>query len=76
MGGIYPRHSYNDEFMVPTDATALSRARFGPGSIPILISNVGCSGSEEQLTNCPFNSQTVSCSHSEDASVQCQIERK
>ena len=62
---------------VPTDATALSQAHFGPGSLPILMRNVDCSGSEEQLTNCPFSSQAAAiCSHSEDAGVQCQIERK
>ncbi len=52
------------------DALALSRARFGQGSIPIKLDEVACSGSESSILDCSFVSRH-DCSHSEDASVVC-----
>ena len=54
-----------------TDATAYSSAYFGQGIIPILLDDVGCSGSEVRLIDCPYDSVTSDCSHSEDAGVRC-----
>ena len=53
--------------------SSYSNAYFGPGSGPILLDNVTCTGSESTLANCGHLGVgiTRSCSHSEDASVRC-----
>ena len=33
---------------------------------------VGCTGSESRLIDCSYSSATSTCSHAEDAGVQCQ----
>ena len=50
---------------------ALSRAHFGQGTGPILISNVACAGIESRLLDCGFSNITTTESHSEDAGVRC-----
>ncbi|XP_036431299.1 scavenger receptor cysteine-rich type 1 protein M130-like [Colossoma macropomum] len=51
---------------------ALSTAHFGPGSGPIWMDDVGCSGSESSLMNCTFPEWGENyCSHDEDAGVIC-----
>ena len=57
-----------------TDATAYSFARYGQGSGPILLDNVACTGTENALVNCTYDSDTSDCSHFEDAGVLCQRE--
>ena len=55
-----------------TSATALTLGDVPDGSGPIWLDNVNCVGSEGRLVDCPassFGSNT--CSHSEDAGVQC-----
>lgn len=54
-------------------AVAYSRAFFGQGSGPILISGVGCYGPESSLLQCgwPVSSLSV-CTHARDAGVRCQ----
>ena len=58
------------------DASAYSNAYFGQGIIPILMTYVGCSGTESRLVDCSYSSSTGGCSHSEDAGVQCQYRNK
>ena len=58
---------------VPTGAVAFGNAHFGAGSGSIHFDDVGCTGSENTLIDCPRRS-TVYCryAHSEDAGVRCQ----
>ena len=58
---------------VQADAVAFGSAHFGAGSGSIHFDNVGCTGSETRLIDCP-RSSTVYCryAHSEDAGVRCQ----
>ena len=58
---------------VPTGSVSFSSAHFGTGVGPIFLDDVGCTGSENKLTDCPSNF-FVSCNngHSEDAGVRCQ----
>ena len=55
-----------------TAATAISFARFGAGSGPIVMDDVRCTSTESRLIDCPatFNHN---CVHSEDASVRCTL---
>ena len=61
-------------FFFTTDATAYSFARYGRGTGPIHLDNVACTGTEDALVNCTYDSDTSDCSHFEDASVLCQRE--
>ena len=45
---------------MPTDAVSFSDAHFGVGAGPIFLDEVGCSGSESLLIDCP-RSSTISC---------------
>ncbi|XP_038068375.1 deleted in malignant brain tumors 1 protein-like isoform X2 [Patiria miniata] len=45
-------------------------AHFGQGSGPIVMDDVGCTGSETQLSSCSFT-QDHNCGHNEDAGVIC-----
>ena len=45
---------------------------FPEGTGNVWLDNVGCTGTEEKLVDCPFNTVgNNSCGHSEDASVRC-----
>ena len=52
------------------DALARTNAFYGQGSGPINIDDLGCTGSEMRLIDCPF-SAIHNCAHSEDAGVDC-----
>ena len=56
-----------------TGVVAFQNAYFGAGVGPIYLDNVGCTGSEANLTDCPHSS-VVNClrGHNEDAGVRCQ----
>ena len=50
-------------------------AAFGQGNGPILLGNVGCTGSETNLSSCSHGGWgRHDCSHSQDAGVICQGE--
>ena len=55
------------------NATATWRsARFGPGSGPILLSDLVCIGNESSIIECDQHGTGAhNCSHSEDVSVEC-----
>ena len=53
-------------------ATAYSNARFGEGTGPIVMDDVGCTGSEGRLIDCPLR-LSHNCGHYEDAGVQCTL---
>jgi len=55
-----------------TDATAYSNAHFGQDtSIIIALDDVACTTTQSRLIDCTHYSNTIDCSHSEDAGVQC-----
>ncbi len=56
---------------------ALSNAYFGSGSGSIYLDDVGCYGSESQLSQCPASPWGVhNCRHYEDAGVRCYSEEE
>ena len=53
-------------------ATAQCCAAYGPGTGDILLDNLGCTGRETSLIDCPSNGiGNHNCAHSEDAGVIC-----
>ena len=71
---LYPKcnHAHKCHVYTLIDSTAYSSAYFGQGIIPILISNVACSGSESSLVDCSYSRSTSNCGHNDDAGVRCQ----
>ncbi len=60
-------------FFSPLDSVAFSgsSAMFPAGTGPIHVGSLGCTGSENNLTDCSFNLDVSQCSHSNDAGLQC-----
>ena len=53
-------------------ATSFRNAYFGQRYGPIVLDNLGCTGTEQSLFNCSGNAIGVhNCDHSEDAGVRC-----
>ena len=53
---------------------ALRGWQVSPGSGPIWLNNVGCSGTEQNLTSCYHAGWgNHNCSHSDDAGVECSF---
>ena len=60
------------ELSCGTAQSAPGDAHFGQGSDPIWMDDVGCSGSEMSLTDCPHRGFVEhNCGHDEDAGVVC-----
>ena len=54
-------------------AVALPNARFGQGTGPIALSYLTCIGTETSILDCR-RGEIGTCTHADDASVQCQRE--
>jgi len=62
---------------VSADASAIPAAHFGQGHGPVAMNAVNCTGMEGRLDDCNYDSTALTaCSHSHDASVQCETECK
>ena len=58
---------------VHVGSTAYSNAHFGAGSGPIVLDDVHCTSSSNQLLECPSRPIfTHNCLHSADAGVRCE----
>ena len=66
----YNTSAFSQYFHI-ADATAFTNAAFGQGYGAIVLDNVACTGLEERLVNCPYESHTADCFHSEDAGIHC-----
>lgn len=50
----------------------LQAFEFGYGNGDIFLKNVGCDGSELDITNCEYTGWNIKdCQHSEDVAVDC-----
>ena len=56
-------------------AIAYSRAFYGQGTVPILLDDVRCTGTENGLIDCPYTA-IDNCVHSEDAAISCTTSNK
>jgi len=52
---------------------APSQAKYGQGSGTIWMDDVNCQGDEAFLQECAHDADTSDCSHSQDASVECEV---
>ena len=70
-GEIIPWRSTNAVLCAFSDVVPVKNGGFGSGdSRPINLDDVRCSGSEESILNCSYDSVS-NCNHSEDAGVIC-----
>ena len=59
--------------LVPTGAVPLHEGYFGVGTGDILLDDIVCTGHEKSLLECAVSTVGMhSCTHVEDAGVQCE----
>ena len=54
-------------------SSAPRQAKYGQGSGTIWMDGVNCQGDESSLVACSYELDTSDCSHSKDASVECEV---
>lgn len=62
-------------FIVGASATTTTTASiFGPGSGPVFVADVHCTGSEETLLQCSHSKISLGsyCNHNRDVGVRCE----
>ena len=57
---------------ITVEVVSIGSAYFGPGTGPINMDDVICTGAESMLTSCSYN-PIHNCGHHEDASVICAV---
>ena len=50
---------------------AYNGGAYGQSTGSIYVDDTACTGTETSLLNCPHDSDTGDCTHSEDAGVRC-----
>ena len=65
-------HVHDNHYLHNIGSVARTSAYFGQGSVPILLDDVSCRGTETRLIDCTYSSHTLDCTHREDAGVTCQ----
>ena len=67
------RSTYNSSviFICFSVANSFNNAHFGPGTGPIVLDDLRCTGNETNLHECPFDPSTTDCNHARDAGVRC-----
>ena len=61
------------ESILRSGAIAVSNGQFSEDSLPMVLGNVSCIGSESELIDCLVELElNTSCSPTEDAAVVCQ----
>ena len=71
---IFGHFEDNFQYSSPvlTDVVAFTTANFGTGTGPVYLDSVTCSGSENNLIDCPRNSYSSCYYYSGGAGVRCQ----
>ena len=61
-------------FSLSIEAQVFYETTYGEGTLPFVMDNVRCTGSESALTECDYlgAAEIRSCSVSEDAGIRCQ----
>lgn len=54
--------------------TVVPGAAYGPGSVPVRLASVACTGTERSLAGCRYSLRpNPACDHSRDVGVECQV---
>lgn len=69
--GVYAYILLTSVSSTSTEVVAYSNAQFGEAQLPILLDDVACTGSETRVVDCPYDTNTTDCSHSQDAGTRC-----